>query len=198
MEGDEELTGEETRAMIEAALTELPQTEFAKQAALAAANGGTGNLFLMRKGEYTVGQPVTVAGQVPSLAGLMAPGEAVYELTAVSDTQATLEVEVRPQPVDLAAMFTQFMAEAGAIFGEDAAEKSTMFDEMTAEERQQFDAVAAMLFQPYTVTLTLDTVTGWVTGAEWEATFTMPEGAGDGSDGMEDFGGTLVFKSTVS
>lgn len=157
-------------------LEELPKTEAAKLAADSGLNLVTANLFLMRSGDYTVGQPVDILGKTPTIIGLTTDGRLSYELTGISDGTATVQVQVVPGDVDLIALMEQLAVELAAVVGEDAGKITEGLAELEADERSQIEALSGVLFNPYTVTLTLDADTGWVTGADWSFEFSFPEG----------------------
>jgi hypothetical protein len=175
----------ETVTKIETAFAELPKTVAAQTVAKAVVEGATGNLFLMRSGEYSVGQPVAVAGST-SILGLQTNGNTTYEVTGITGEAITVQVKVTPGDVDILAMAEQFANEIAPILGEDPATLTDKIAELDATQRDSASAFSSILFGPYTVTLTLDPQTGWVTAADWDVTFTATEALLAGSGGHEE------------
>ncbi|MDA0233239.1 MAG: hypothetical protein O3B04_02585 [Chloroflexi bacterium] len=167
------------RAKMNSLLEALPDTEVARVFSAAALNAATANMFLMRSGEYTLGQPVAIAGNVPAAFGIETEGHATYELADISGGIATMTVEVSPGEVDVFALAEQFIIEIGAILGEDASEMLEGIANIASDERSMATALTGILFEPYTVTLTIDASTGWVTAADWSVVLALPEGFED-------------------
>ncbi len=186
-------------------LEELPETEAAQLAADSALNAATANLFLMRAGEYTTGQPVVVSGMTPTIIGFATEGTLSYELTEISNGAATVEVLVSPGGVDLVALIQRVTTELTELLGDEADDAIDEITNMGPDERSQIELVAGMVFEPYTVTLTLDTSTGWVTAADWTIDLSLPEGFEDliedddhdldGID-LEELGATVSVSAT--
>ena len=164
----------ETIEKIDTAFAELPKTNAAQTVARSMVEGATGNLFLMRSGEYKVGQPVAVAGST-SVFGLNTDGNTTYEVTSITSDAVTVLVKVTPGDVDILAMVEQFANEIAQIIGEDSTDFTAEIAELGTTERDAISAVTDILFAPYTVTLTLDPETGWVTSADWNVTLTATE-----------------------
>lgn len=169
----------EDREKLNNVLAALPDTETARFASDAALNVGTANLFLMRSGVYAVGQPVAIAGNVPTAYGFETEGHATYELTDISNGAATMRIEVSPGEVDVLAMVQQYAVEIASLIGEDASELTDSIADLEPDERSLATALTGILFDPYTVMLTIDTTTGWVTTAEWSIVLALPEGFED-------------------
>jgi hypothetical protein len=168
---------------IDTAFAELPKTNAAQTVAKSMVQGATGNLFLMRSGEYKVGQPVAVAGST-SMFGLQTDGNTTYEVTGITNDVVTVVVKVTPCEVDMLAMAEQFANEIAPIIGEDPSKLTDKIAELDSSELGMISALSEILFAPYTVTLTLDSQTGWVKAADWDVTFTATEAllAGPGDD----------------
>lgn len=160
-------------------LEEFPKTAAAKLAADSALNAATANMFLMRAGNYTVGQPVIVSGKTPTFIGLATDGTFSYELTDISNGTATVQVLVSPGEIDLFELLQQLAVEVATVVGEDGSKTLEEFASATPDERSMFTAISSLIFNPYTVTLTLDAETGWVTSAEWSIELSLPEGFED-------------------
>ncbi len=176
--GEDAFPGEDLERL-RTLLDELPKTDAAQLVADSGINAATANMFLMRAGEYTIGQPVVVSGQTPTIIGLATDGAFTYELTGIADGAATVEVLVSPGEVDLLALMEQVIAELAPIIGDDTDDALEEFNDMDADEREQFTAITGIVFNPYTVTLTLDAETGWVTAADWSFDLSLPEGFED-------------------
>lgn len=183
---DDEFLADEDVQELRTLLEELPKTDAVKLAADSALNLVTANLFLMRAGDYTVGQPVIVSGKTPTMIGLSTDGTFSYELTDVSGGTATMQVLVTPTDINLFDLMEQLVTELAPIFGEDLDDFSGQIPMATDRERAQFDAISSVAFNPYTVTLTLDTETGWVTAANWSYDLAFPEGFGELIEKPED------------
>jgi hypothetical protein len=201
------LAGEETidpddRAKMDDLLAALPDTEAAQVLADMVLNMSTANMFLMRSGEYTVGQPVAFAGTVPTTFGFETEGHAIYELTDVLDGTATVEVEVSPAEVDVLALVEQYAAEIAVIVDEDISELTDSITGLEPDERSMAELLAGVLFNPYTVMLTLDSSTGWVTAASWDLELALPEGfeelIPEEERGFEEFFDLSDFGVTIS
>ena len=171
-----------TLGKINSAFAELPNTAAAQVVAKSMVEGATANLFLMRSGEYKVGQPVAFAGST-SVFGLNTDGNTTYEVTNITSDAVTLLVKVTPGDVDILAMVEQFANEISPIIGEDSTDFIAEITELGTTERDSVSAVTDILFAPYTVTLTLDPETGWVTSADWNVTLTATESLLSGHSG---------------
>lgn len=169
----------EDQEKLNSVLMALPDTETARFASETVLNAATANLFLMRSGEYTLGQPVAIAGSVPTAFGFETEGHASYELTDLSAGSATMRVEVSPGEADVLSLVKQYAVEIAQLLDEDVSDLTDGIDELEPDERSIATALTSILFNPYTVTLTLDTATGWVTAAEWSIVLALPEGFED-------------------
>lgn len=172
--GEEPLTPED-RAKLSKFLAEFPETEAAQFMSDTALNVASGNMFLMRTGQYTLGEPVVVTGHVPTAFGFVTPGHASYELKDISDESLTVQVEVTPADVDVLALAEKYADELAGILGEDSDELTDSLAELGMDERAIIDAITSMIFESYTVDLTIDPDTGWVTAAEWDVTLQVSE-----------------------
>ncbi len=175
----EELAQDEDFEMLEQALAALPDTETAQLAADSAINLATANLFIMRAGEYELGQPVVVAGKTPTFIGLATDGTFTYELKEISSNAAMVQVTVTPGDIDVLALVERLAREVAEVTGEDSDPVTHELETMTAVERSQFEALAGIIFTPYTVVLTIDSETGWVTSAAASVDLALPEGFDD-------------------
>jgi hypothetical protein len=160
-------------------LTELPQMELVQQLAVSGVQVASGNMFLMRPGEYTVGQPVAVAGQFPTAFGLVGPGSATYELTEISDGSANVRVSISPTEYDIVTDIQEALALIVPLYGEDTDGVLEQFQDFREQEQQRLNDATDLLFQPYTVDLTIDTETGWVTAVSWSFEVSIADFYGD-------------------
>lgn len=176
--GDDTISPED-RQKFEDALDALPDTELARVFGEIGLHSATANMFLMRSGEYTVGQPVVVTGTAPTFIGVNTDGAMTYEVTDISDDTVTVDVLVSPAEFDVLAMVERLAAEVETLIGEDADGVSQKLADLDADERAMIEALTPILFEPYTVTLTIDAATGWVTAADWSVELSLPEGFED-------------------
>ncbi len=186
-------------------LAELPDLETFQLLTDTGLVVSTANLFLMRSGEYTIGQPVIVSGNAPSTFGLATTGTISYELTSISDGTATVEAIVSPGEVDLLALIERLSAEIATLVDGDVGGLSENIAGLEPDESSMFELLSDMIFDPYTVTLTLDANTGWVMAADWAVELSFPEGFEDliteedrDLDGLvlADFGATVNVSAT--
>jgi hypothetical protein len=193
------------REMLNSLLTALPDTETARFVSDAALDAASANLFLMSTGEYVLGQPVAIAGNVPAAFEFETDGHATYELTDISNGAATVRVEVSPVESDILTLVEQFAVEIAPLIGEDAIKVADGIAELESDERSIVGALSGILFNPYNVMLTIDTATGWVTAAEWSIEIALPESFEDlipeeerNFDGFAlfDFAMTMNMRST--
>ncbi len=175
----EEIIDADDIEKLNTALAELPDTEAAQIAADSMLNAATANLFLMRAGEYTVGQPVVVAGKTPTAFGFATDGTFSYELTDISNGTATVQVVVTPGEIDVLALGERLAIEVASALGEDAGKVTDGIAELEPDERSMLALLSSVIFEPYTVMLTLDADTGWVTAADWSIELALPEGFED-------------------
>lgn len=172
---EDEMIPEEDVQKIKSLLEDLPKTDAAKLAADSGLNLVTANLFLMRSGDYSVGEQVDVFGNTPSILGISTDGKLSYVLTDISNGTATVQVSVLPGDIDLLGLMQAAVDELAGVVGEDASEIAEKIADLTAQERSQVEAISSIAFTPYTVTLTLDVETGWVTAADWSVELSLPE-----------------------
>ena len=176
--GEDAITAED-RQKFEDALDAAPETELVRVLGELGLNTATANMFLMRSGEYTVGQPVVLNGRTATFFGLETEGSSSYEVTEIGADTVTVEVMVSPTEFDVMAMFERLTLELASLAGEDTEEITEDFADLEPDERAIVDALLPLLFEPYTVTLTLDSETGWVTNADWSVDLALPEGLED-------------------
>lgn len=176
--GDDDVSSDDME-MIERALDELPDTQIAQTAADTGINLALANMFLMRAGEFELGETVVATGLTQTMFGMNTQGVMRYTLTDISDDTLTVEVEVEPGEVDLTEVLDSALEELAPIFGDEIYDDIGDPSEGSERELAQGDALFGVLLQPYTVTLTLDAETGWVTAADWSVELRLPEGFED-------------------
>ena len=149
----------------------LLQTESGKDSVQALVEAKAGHLFLLRPGEYRVGETVETTLDMPTSVGQVIPANAKYVLTGVTDGIAHIDVTLTPSPEGLYRAYEQMAAETSEVTGE----PSDPFPAIDSEEGQQGVALFSRLLSPYTVKLQVDTATGWITSAEWTETFPLSQ-----------------------
>jgi hypothetical protein len=189
LSGEDAMDAEE-RAQMELFLEQLPNSILVQDLAKSAVQMATGQMFLMREGEYTVGQPVIVNQSAPSTFGLLSQSKVTYLLTSVDGGTATMDVTVAPEGLDLVQLLISAIKDFAGMAGEDPDDAVDGLDSIPVEAQPVIDDLTAMFFQPYTVTLTIDTETGWVTSASWGAELSVPQSIIDQFESVSEFGGT--------